>query len=240
MAIAVPWIGTSLPGATTSASAASVAVDVSGAANYELVFVAITIADSQASPPTAPTGWTMLQQTSEGTSGGSSSLTMLLSRVKQPGDGSFTFTWPTANNYQATPFSYPGVDYALDSPNAAAHTSGANFVNTAATVYTNAWAVQVCGVRSTTAARTFTPDAAMTERSDVCSTTNRFAGIQISDSNAAVTAASHTYTSVLSASESHGGSILFYLVPGPRSALVLNNYQSVDAGDGMSVTEKVR
>src|SRR3954462_5142946 len=110
MAISTPWVGTAVPGNVAGSSATSTSVDVSGAANGDVVWIIGTVGDAQTSTISAPSGWTILGQNSEGTSGSSSSRTIILWKVKASGDTSVTVSWSVSQKFQFVPISWPGVD----------------------------------------------------------------------------------------------------------------------------------
>jgi hypothetical protein len=210
MPIAAPTIGTPVPGGTAGTS---VTLDFTTASNGDLLFADIGLADSQAVVPTPPAGWTYIQG-SEGASGAASSRTITAYKFKS-GDGLVAFTWGTSCKYDAVPSWWTGVG-AVEGAVYLAHTvANANFVTTSITpTGSDRWIRMCANSRSTTAARTFLPDAAMVERADfVHGSTNPWPTVQVCDTNGAVTAAPHTYTSVCSGSESHGGTTAVALIP---------------------------
>lgn len=91
----------------------------------------------------------------------------------------------------------------------------ANLANPDAT----AWAVMISATRSSTSgnkAIAYTPDAALTERNDTNNSaagSSPWVGVQVADSNGAVTAAAHLYTAVANFTEAHHTAGLFYIVP---------------------------
>lgn len=217
MAVSAPTIGTTVPGSTAGLS---VTLDFTAAAVGSLLLAVIGLADSQVSAPTAPAGWTYIQG-SEGTSGAASSRLIVGWRVKQSGDTTQQFTWGTSCKYGAAPVWYPGGGN-IEGGTYLAHTvNSANYATATLTPTAgDRWAVMVALSRSTTAGRTFTPDAALTERADfVHAGTNPWPSLEVADSNTTVTAAGHTYTAVCSGSESHGGTIILAVIPSAKTAV---------------------
>jgi hypothetical protein len=219
MAIGSPWVGTVAQGNVAGTSVSTIAVDVSGATNGEVVWIIGTLGDAEVGAITAPAGWNTLGQTSEGTSGGSSSRTVIFWKVKQASDGTITITdatnWTVATKPQFVPISWPGVDPTNPAEGLSwlAHTTGTSYVTgTATPTDANRWAVGVFSARGTTATVAWTPDAALTERVDAVNSASTFVGLEVADSNGAVTAAAHTYTAV-SQTASHGLGGLFFLIP---------------------------
>lgn len=229
MAIGAPWVGTAVSG---SAGGTSVTVDATGATVGEWVFVAIIIADSQTSAPTAPSGWTITGQGQEGVSGSASSCLTVYQRRKQSGDTTQAFTWPTTRKFEAVIWSWPGLNPVtpVESVVYLAHsTAGTSYVTGTVTPTSNdRWIGMVAGARGVTALETFTPDAAMTERIDANhGGSTPFTAVEVCDTNGAVTQAGHTYTAVDSVSDPNGGTIAFALIP----AVTVNGAATV-AGAG--------
>jgi hypothetical protein len=214
VAIGAPWVGTPVHGSTAGTS---VTLDFTGATVGEWCYAAVALADSQASTPTAPSGWTVVVQGSEGTTGAASSRLVLYRRKKQAGDTTQAFAWATSCKYESLPWSWPGLDPTTPDEGAAyaSHTSTANFVTGSVTpTSTDRWIGMVAGARGTTSLETFTPDAAMTERSDSNhGGANPFVAVELADTNTAVTQAGHTYTAVCSVADGHGGTIALALIP---------------------------
>jgi hypothetical protein len=214
--IGAPWIGTSVSG---SGGGTSVIMDISGATDGEWAFVAIIIADSQSSPPTAPSGWALTGAPGqEGPSGGASSCLTVYQRIKQTGDTTFTFTWPTTRKFEAIVWSWPGLNKVTPTEGYAYNphsVSGTSYVSSTLTpTDSNRWAAMVSGARGTTANQTWTPDGALTERIDANhGGTTPFTAIELADSNAPVTTAPATYTATDSQSDPNGGVIVFALIP---------------------------
>jgi hypothetical protein len=213
--ISSPWVGTPTMGNVSGASATSATVDVSGATNGEVCFIFGYLTDAQTTDITHGS-WNILSQTTEGTSGGSSSRQIILWKVKSSGDTTVTINWSVSTKFQFVPISWPGVHGTGPTEGLSwlTHTSGTSYVTgTATPTDTNRWAVGIFGARGSTAVVPWTFDAALTERVNVTNTNSPFDGFGVADSGAPVTAASHTYTST-GQSASHGISGLLYLVPG--------------------------
>jgi hypothetical protein len=148
----------------------------------------------------------------------------LFYRRKLAGDTTFTWTVGSAKGVHAW-VSYTGLDSTtpyqftdaatnfLAKTVASTNVATPSVVNAAAT----AWALALFASRSSTSANkviTFTPDAALTERTDQnnsAATSGIWTGVEIADSNGAVSAAAHSYTAVASFSETNGGGALIYL-----------------------------
>jgi hypothetical protein len=221
VAIGAPLVGTSVSG---SAGGTSVTMDITFATVGEWAFVAIIIADSQASAPTAPSGWTITGQGQEGPSGSASSCLTVYQRRKQAGDTTFLFTWPTTRKFEAITWSWPGLDPATPVEGATylAHSASSTSyaTNTVTPTRSDRWIAMVAGSRGTTSLQTWTPDAAMTERIDVNhGGTTPFDAICLGDTNAVVSAAGHSYTAVQSVSDPNGGTIAFALIPAGSGAI---------------------
>lgn len=219
MAIAAPWVGTPVQGNVTGSNVLTVTVDVSGATNGEVCFIAGTLGDSQTGALSAPAGWATEGESSESASGGSSSRSVVYSKTKNSGDTTVTITgggWTFATRPQFVPISWPGVNTTTPTEQftwGTAHTTGTSYVSgTATPTAADRWAVGLFTARGTTALVTWTPPAGMTERVDVINATGFFVALTIADSNGAVTQASHSYTAT-GQSASHGLGALFYLIP---------------------------
>jgi hypothetical protein len=238
-AVSAPWVGTSVSG---SAGGTSTTVDISGATTGEWVFVAIGIADSQTSAPTATAGWTITGQVQEGASGSASSCLTVFQRKKVAGDTTFLFTWPTNRKYEAVVISWPGLDPTtpVESVATLAHSAAsASYVTSTVTpTSTDRWIAQFSFARGTTALETFTADAAMTERVDANhGGTTPFAAIQVADTNANVTAAGHTYTATCSQADPNGSVIAFALIPESSSPTPFTPYDLWCDGEVVTVTD---
>lgn len=210
MPILPPVLGTPVLGTLATTS---VTLDFAAAAVGDLLVAAIGLADAQASPPTAPAGWTFVQG-SDGVSGGQSSRTILGWRTKQSGDTTQQFSWPTSCKHTSAPLWYPGAA-TVESSGYLVHASGANYVSPPVTpANSGRWVLVLANPRSTTAIRTVTPDGALVERADTCQGgTNPWPTVALADSGGPVTVAAHTYTAVASGAESHGGTAVAVLAP---------------------------
>lgn len=224
MAIAAPWVGTAVQGNVTGSNLLTVTVDVSGATDGEVCFIFGTLGDAQTGVLSTPAGWTKEGESSEGTSGGSSSRSVVYSKVKNSGDGNVVITgagWTVATHPQFVAISWPGVNTTTPTEQftwGAAHTTGTSYVSgTATPTAADRWAVGLFTARGTTAMVAWTPPAGMTERVDVINATGFFVALTVDDSNGAVTQASHSYTAT-GQSASHGLGALFYLIPATPAA----------------------
>src|SRR5262245_40882730 len=194
-------------------------MDITGVTDGEWAFVAIIIADSQASAPTAPAGWALTGTPGqEGPTGGASSCLTVYQRLKQAGDTTFTFSWPTTRKFAAIVWSWPGLHKVtpVEGYSYNPHSSaGTNYVSSTLTpTDSNRWAATVSGARGTTANQPWTADGALTERIDFNhGGTTPFTAIQLADSNAPVSTTPATYTAVNSQSDPNGGVIAFALIP---------------------------
>jgi len=238
-AVSAPWVGTSVSG---SGGGTSTSVDISGATDDEWVFVAIGIADSQASAPTAPDGWTITGQVQEGPSGGSSSCFTVYQRKKVTGDTTFVFSWPTTRKFEAVVLSWPGLDPTtpVESVATLAHSAASvSYVTgTVTPTSTDRWIAQFSCARGTTALETFTPDGAMTERIDANhGGTSPFIAIEVTDTNANVTAAGHTYTATCSQADPNGSTIAFALIPESSTPVPFTPYDLWCDGEVVTVTD---
>lgn len=214
------WTGPQI----SNGAATSCVINISSAPEGEAVFAAICLSDSQASAPTAPAGWSAVINNSEGVTGGSSSRTMLFSRVKQPGDTTFTFSWPTTTQVAALPFCYPGADTSVtfESAGYLAHTSGTAYASPTVTpADVGRTVVMLTHSRGTTSPgpSPFTPDPATVERADFQSPSNPWSGLELADTDGAVSVAGHTYTSQSAQPSGHGSVIVFALIPAGSGAV---------------------
>jgi hypothetical protein len=210
------YIGTAIPGSSGSgASATSASVNISSAPTGDWVFVALAIGDTQTNL-TAPTGWTDFGQGNE-----PKSHIALFGRMKQAGDTSTTFTWALSAKSQIVAIAYSGLDATLpiEGVVTSAHTTTTSQFATASSTPSGAgrWALTLSVARGTTLATSFTPDAALTERVDVCNTLTAFVALQVADSNQAVTTGSHSYTATSTGTDNHGVTLLAFLVPDTTS-----------------------
>ena len=219
MAIAFDAVG----GIAGTASGTGGSFSLAGAATGAWCYCFIHV-PSVTETSTTFTGWTLLAQADDPNIGEHFAI---FRRQKQAGDTTQTFSFPSSSTSLARWASYTGLDGTT--PNSAV-TFGANVLvkNTGATTtatpsVTNsdptAWALACFAQRTSTSANkaiTWTPDAATTERSDSnlsAGVTTNWSGIEIADSNGAVTAAAHSYTATANFSETHGFGSLFYLLP---------------------------
>lgn len=243
MAIAVDSSGSTL----INTSVATANVDITAAAVGATCYALLALGVSQGSNVTW-TGWTSVLEGNEGTS----THYALYRRVKQSGDTTFTVTWPTATKGTLGWRSYTGQNGTTPDEGAAVTlhtTAGTTFATPSVTPTSNdRWAATFTYARSTTTSgETWTPDAALTERLDTVNTgTNPWCPQEISESGAAVTQAAHSYTATLSASESHGGAILLYLIPAgggtnytqtPTDSEGLTDSVALDQGKAFSDSE---
>lgn len=247
--ISAPWVGTATVGNVAGTAGTSATVDVSGATNGEVCWIMGTVGDAQTSAFSAPSGWSILGQTSEGTSGASSSRSVIFWKVKNSGDTTVNITWPVSAKYQFVPISWPGVDTSTPAEGLtwATHTTGSSYVTGTATPSdATRWSVALLSSRGSTTVVAWTPDAAQTERVDVINTSTPFVGLEVTDSNGTVTAASHSYTST-GQTASHGLGAIMYLIPAPASggtptnvyvstpedaAITISDSSAVDTGGG--------
>lgn len=212
----LPWL--TLPQIATS-GATSVTLDFTQATVGEQMFAFVGLSDVQAATPTAPSGWTILLQGGEGTTGAASSRLICYTRRKQVGDTTQTFSWGTACGYAAVGAQYPGLDPNNPTEGAVylAHSSGTTYpTGTVTPTAANRWIVSCYYDRNTTSTGSWTPDAAQVERIDFVSAANPWSVMEIADTNGPVTKAAHTYTAS-SITSSHGGSIAFAIIPSTAS-----------------------
>lgn len=141
-------------------------------------------------------------------------------REKVGGDTTFAPSWPTGEGTSIAWSSYTGLNAStpdegivhLDQPSNSASYATASSTPTAA----NRWALAGFGSSSSTGANqpeSFTAPTGMGNVVQTTNTANRWTVACASDSNGAVTQASHTYTATLSAVEGDGGAVLLFLIP---------------------------
>lgn len=194
----------------------SVTLDFTASPAGEWCFAFVGLSDSQVTPPTAPTGWSILLQGAESASGAASSRLIVYTRLKQAGDTTTAFTWGTACGFSALPVAWYGLDQTTPTEGAIylAHSSGTTYpTGTVTPTAADRWIAGVFYNRTTTSTGSWISDPGMTERYAVASAANPWSLLEIADTGIAVTAAGHTYTSTSSVSSSHGGSIAFALIP---------------------------
>lgn len=201
-------------GATTSAT-----VDITSAATGAWVYFCGGLSATQTG--VTFTGWTQVLEGDESTF----SHYLVYRRLKQAGDTTFTISWPTSARLVGNWESYTGLDGTTPDELAAftAHTTGATFPTSSLTPNgTGRWALAFSYARDSTLSTdlpdgtTWTPDAALTERTDAANAaagTAVWMSIETADSNGTVTQAAHSYTATAAHTESHGGAVLLYLVP---------------------------
>lgn len=219
--IGAPWVGAAVQGNVIGSNVTSVTVDVSGATDEEIVWIIGIIGDAEPSLITAPAGWTLYGQISEGVTGGSSSQTVIFYKVKASTDTTVTITdatnWTLAAKPQFVPVSWPGVNTTTPAEGLTWLTRSAGLATTydtgtATPTLADRWAVGVFSSRGSSATAAWTPDAAQTSRTAVINTATAFIGLLVADTNAAVTAAAHVYTAT-GQSASHGTGAVFFLIP---------------------------
>ena len=220
MGIAAPWIGTPVQGNVAGSNATTVTVDVSGAPTGEVVFIFGTLGDAQTAALTAPSGWNTAGQNSEGTSGGSSSRSIVYWKVKAAGDASVVIpTWPVTSKPQFVPMCWPGVDPTtpFEGLTWLAHTTGASYdTGTATPTAANRWGVGFFTSRGSTASVAWA-NSTQTQRVGVINSSSIFVGLAVADTNGAVTQASHFYTAT-GQTASHGLGAVLYLIPASDTA----------------------
>lgn len=229
MAIALDTTG----GGAVTASSTSFNVDITAAATGADVFCWIAWGLQSAS--FTFTGWTQIL-----VGGPASTLTCgLFYRRKVAGDTTFSVSVGSAKGCHAWA-SYTGLHsttpyQSASSSNFLAKSSASVNVSTPAVTNSDAtaWALGFFASRSSTSGNkviTFTPDAALTERKDQNNSgasSGIWTGVEIADSNAVVTAASHSYTAVASFSETFGGGALLYLNPAGGTTAIGKDLQLV-------------
>jgi hypothetical protein len=202
-------------GAKVGSSVTSLTVDITAAAVGAVCYAAAEIATTQPSGTTM-TGWTRLLDADEG----SSSHYAVWRRTKISGDTTFTISWANSQGASAVWSSYTGLAATPDEGSAAlAHTASSTSFTTPSATPSDAarWALVGAGVRVSAAGETFTAPSGFTARVQAGSTVSRWAIAIVSDSAAAVTAAAHSYTCVLSTAETHGAAWILYLIPASGS-----------------------
>jgi hypothetical protein len=206
------------PQAFTNSGATSVTLDFTTAPDNEWCFAFVSLGDVQAATPTAPGGWTITIQGGEGLTAAASSRLIVYQRFKVPGDTTQAFTWGTACAVAAIGMVWTGLDHTTPTEGAAylAHTTGTTYPTATITpTAADRWVVGAFLNRTTTSTGTWISDAAMAERWAVATTANPWNLLEIADTGIPVTAAGHTYTSTSSVTSSHGGSVVFALIPEP-------------------------
>ncbi|MER7063965.1 hypothetical protein [Streptomyces albidoflavus] len=206
-----------------TAGATSTSLDISTATDNEWVHAFLTLGATQASDVT----WTGWAKVLEGDSGTGSHYA-LYRRKKVAGDTTFSVSWVTSSKGTLGWQQWTGLDGTAPDELAQfnAHlSSGTSYVTPSITPNAaDRWAATFTYARSTTSGNkniSWTPDAALVERLDVnnsAAASAPWTGLEIADSNAAVTASSHSYNAVEAFSESHGGALLLYLIPAAASA----------------------
>ncbi|MGZ4519165.1 MAG: hypothetical protein ACXVGA_00945 [Mycobacteriaceae bacterium] len=224
MAIAYDSSGTATAGGTT------VTFDISSASVGSVVYAWAGFATAQTSI-TAPTGWTQLLQGSVGISGYA-----LIYKVKASGDTTFTLTGSNSAKITVGWVSYLGLD-TVNGPHETVTSSNFLALSSSTTSYpspsltpatADRWALYGAYTKSNTSANkniSYTPDGALTERLDANNTVafpnGNWVGVELADSNAAVTAAAHSYTATEAFAENLGGAFLIYLKPSSGNVTAL-------------------
>lgn len=234
----VPWAGTST--AIVAAGGGTIAFDQSGSTPMTVGATSASLDISAAavgawcyawvalginSGTVSATGWQDVSNVINSDEGTAAHYA-LLRRKKVNGDTTFTFSWTTSTKGVLSWASWTGLDDVTPDEGASLATNGSTSRNTVPTNSAtpnaaNRWAVQFAAVRTTTAGNkpiSWTADAALVERFDGDNNTAGSApwvGVQIADSNSAVTQASHSYTATHApANESHDGTAILFLIPG--------------------------
>lgn len=223
--IGTPWVGTADQGNAAGSNATSATVDITGAADGAVVYTFVYLSDAQTGTPTF-TGWTLVNETTEGTTGSASSRLSVFKRTKISGDTTFGISWAVSCRRQIVPVSWPGSG-AEENLTFLAHTSGVNYVTgTAAPTNLDRRAVGIFADRGTIALVGWTDDAALTDRVNVVTTATPWTGLLIGDTNADVTTtASRSYTAV-GQNAAHGIAAIMYLTAAPINGKLIRN----DAG----------
>lgn len=221
---------TSMTAGTTSAN-----VDITAAAAGAWCYCWVALGAN--SGAVSATGWTSLLDSDEGTAAHYA----LLRRQKQAGDTSFTFGWTNSTKGTLAWKSYLGLDGVTPDEQATLATNGVTSrtavpTSSATPTAQDRWVVACFAVRTTNVANkpiTWTSDAALTERVDVdnnAAGSSPWLGVEIADSNAIVTQASHSYTATHNVAESHDGSAIFFLIPG-AAVVPFNPQRAVQGRD---------
>lgn len=220
-------------GAATSAT-----VDITTAATGAWVYFSGCLSANQTG--VTFTGWTQVLEGDESTF----SHYLVYRRLKQAGDTTFTISWPTSARLVGNWESYTGLDGTTPDELAAftAHTTGTTFPTSSLTPNgTGRWALAFSYARDSTLATdlpdgtTWTPDAALTERTDAANAaagTAVWMSIETADSNGTVTQAAHSYTATAAHTETHGGAVLLFLNP-PAGVNVTGVGAAVSVGGGV-------
>lgn len=216
MAIAHDTTGTAIK---QTASATSATVDITSAATGAWVYFFGCLGANQTG--VTFTGWTQVLEADESTF----THYFVFRRLKQAGDTTFSVSWPTSARLVGNWESYTGLNASTPDELAAAtlHTTGTSFATPSLTPSAaNRWALALSYARDSTASTdlpdgsSWTPDAALTERTDAANAaagTAVWLSVETADSAGAVTAAAHSYTATCVHTESHGAAILLFLIP---------------------------
>jgi hypothetical protein len=202
--------------ATANFPVTALTVDITAASTGAFCYCYIQASNNNPSGFTMA-GWQQLCDINEGTN----SHLGLYRRVKQSGDTTFTVTWTNTSSATACWSSYTGLNatYPEEGFRSALHTAAsATYTTASVTPASNdRWAL--CGVsaKSTVSAETWAPPGTQTIRSQAVGTTTPWSPAAIADSNGPVTQAQHNYAFTLSASESHGGAAICFLIPATSS-----------------------
>lgn len=199
------------------ASGLSQVIDVTAAPEGDWIYAFVVLDTNQTA--VTMTGWTLRKEGDESTF----THYAVFRRKKLATDTTFTVSWPTSAKGEIGLIAYNGLDAITPDELVAAnlHTAGTGYATPTLTPNnTTRWAAAFSWSRTSTSgnkAITWTPDAGMTERLDLNNSaspsTSPWTGIQIADTNGAVTLAAHTYTAVQAFTETHGGSVMLFLIP---------------------------
>jgi hypothetical protein len=197
-------------------SGTSTVVDITSAAVGAWCYALISVGATTSNVITTNASWTRLGALH--IPGNTSSEVGLYRRQKQIGDTTFTFNYTSTFKNIVVWASYLGLDPVTPDDGVGSwlthDTVSASYVTpSVSNTFTNGWAVAFYHVRSSSALRTMTSDAALVERQDVACATSIWFGASIDDSNSAVTTGAHSYTATASGTDAGGGAFLIYLNP---------------------------
>lgn len=201
MAISAPWVSSG----TTGSSAGSGTLNISGAPDGQVIIVVVSLSNYSGFPFTASSGWTRILEDGDSGDGVAVPGDMQFAaywKVKGPSDTSVTISWGGEHHqFVMRGFSYPGLSTSnpIEAVSAGQDSTGNTTIYSPAVTpgSTNRW-VFVINSTYSTVVRTWTEEAALTERYDAAGTVGPYPALMCADTNGPVSGTDLSYQATIS------------------------------------------
>lgn len=217
MALSAPWASSNV----SASSAGSITVSLSGAPNGQVVIVVVSLSNFSGFPFTADTGWKrILASYDQDASLDGDKQFAAYWKLKGADDTSVTVAWGGEHHQAvARAFSYAGLNttHPIEDVQAGIDNTGATTVYSPAVSPSlgNRWIVVINSTYSTEV-RTWTEEAALTERCDAHGGGNPYPTLMYADTNGPVSGSDLSYQATISGgTPNYINQLAFALVPGP-------------------------